>query len=757
MAKKNTKSKTNPVPFWRPTKLKFIGIAVCTIPLILALVTGLVTINVLSEDLPSLEQLENIEPRLITKLYDRDSQLVHEFFVEKREWIALDSISPHIKHAVLAIEDRVFYKHWGINVWTLPGVLFDGLTTSRRLRGGSTLTQQLAKNLFLTPERSIARKIREALTAIKIEATYTKDEILEFYLNAVYLGGGHYGFQSAAKGFFGVGADSVTPLQAAVLAGMLSRPERLRPDFFPNEARTRANVVLNVMGKQGFLSQTQLQSSLTDSLIVASRKEREPTGAYYIEEVRKYIERHYGFDGLYSDGLNIYTTLDLQMQQYMDQALVAQLDSIQRRLAYRHASRLELHRIFRKPLDTIVANMDEYYHRFDSLYLSRDTSSIDSLRRYPDSLRYRKVQGAAILIENKTGAILAMTGGRDFSVSKYNRATQAMRQPGSAFKSFVFALAMDNGAAPSDSVNDQPITIPHPSDPERSWRPQNYDQTFEGMMTYRRALFRSKNLPAIQIAMRYGLNNLVSYSRRFGITSRLDPVPSLAIGSIGATLQELTSAHTVFPNGGMRLDPHMIKHIANRSGTVLETTIASEHEVLRRTSAYLMVDMLRDVNIRGTGARIWASGFRIPSAGKTGTTNDYTDAWYIGFTPHYTMGVWIGVDNHRPIGRRHTGGSDAMPIWLDVMQQIYKDTPEVEDFAVPPGIVTLELCNITGKIASAFCTQKSREIFSEGNEPDSQCSGIHSSSTPAQNTPTRNPFFSGSEPASNGSGSRRSF
>ena len=320
-----------------------------------------------------------------------------------------------------------------------------------------------------------------------------------------------------------------------------------------------------------------------------------------------------------------------------------------------------------------------------------------------------------------------MVGGSDFNQSRWNRAVQSLRQPGSSFKPIVYSTAMDNGASPCDSVNDQPVSIPDPDDKDKNkvWRPANFEHDFEGMMTLRRALYRSKNLPAILTGMKYGLNNVVNYARKFGIVrAPLMAVPSLALGSVGATLMEMTSAYTVFPNGGNRIEPYMIESIVDRNGEVIEKNSKVEHEVLRPASAYLMVDMLKDVNIRGTAARVWASGFTHPSGGKTGTTNDYTDCWYIGFTKQYTMGVWVGSDSPGTLGAGHTGTEDALPVWMAVMKELHKDLPR-KPFPVPAGVVSKGVCNHTGKLAGEFCSEKTYCLYTAGYAPTEVCDGNH--------------------------------
>jgi penicillin-binding protein 1A len=414
--------------------------------------------------------------------------------------------------------------------------------------------------------------------------------------------------------------------------------------------------------------------------------------------------------------VQIFSTLDVAIQADTEAAVKKHIDSLQLNLKYRHARRLGMSRKMKLNLDTIIAHFDSIYPIFDSRYIAPERKKPDSLRRIPDSLWYRELQAAAIVIENETGAVRAMVGGLDFKTSKFNRAVQSVLQPGSSFKPFVFAAAMDNGAAPSDSVNDQPITIPDPKDPNKVWRPDNYGKKFSGYMTVREALYRSKNLPAIQIGMKYGLHNLVNYARNFGLKHRLAAVPSLAIGSIGATLMEITSAYTVFPNRGTRIEPYMIEKIESKNGEVLENNFKQESVVLRPPAAYLMVSMMRDVNTRGTAAKIWSSGFHVPSGGKTGTTNDYTDAWYVGFTPKYTMGIWVGIDSHIPMGIGHTGGQAAVPIWTEVMKKAHKDLPRM-DFKMPKGITSASICKGTQKLASDLCPASITELFTPSNRP----------------------------------------
>ncbi len=703
------------------------------VPIFVAFIAAVVVYVHFSPELPSLSQLEQINPKLVTNIYDKDGQIAHKYFVERREWTSIDSIPLDAIHAVMATEDRAFYKHWGMNVWAIPSAILESATSGNKLRGASTLTQQLTKLLFLTPERTISRKIKEMMTAIRIEQTYTKEEILEFYMNEVYLAGGNYGFQAAGKYYFGKPLDSLGIPEYAVLAGMLQRPETYRPDRHPKNSLRRRNTVLYAMYDAGYISRDDYHKYVSMPITLAPKTESNESGQYFFEEIRKYMEKKYGENSLYADGVSVYSTIDPDIQAYLDSVARAQVERVRRRIKYRTTRRLQLTKKYDMPEDSVVAHFDSVYTLFKKQYLVGDTlrnKKGQLAPRYPDSIRYHHAEVAAILIENETGAIRAMVGGSDFNQSKWNRAVQSLRQPGSSFKPIVYSTAMDNGASPCDSVNDQPVTIPDPDDknPNKVWRPGNFEHDFEGMMTLRRALYKSKNLPAILTGMKYGLSNVVNYARKFGIKrAPLQAVPSLALGSVGATLMEMTSAYTVFPNGGNRIEPYMIESIVDRNGEIVEKNSKVEHEVLRPASAYLMVDMLKDVNIRGTAARVWNSGFRHPSGGKTGTTNDYTDCWYIGFTKQYTMGVWVGSDNPGTMGAGHTGTEDALPIWMATMSKLHKDLPRLP-FPVPPGVVSKGVCNHTGLLAGEFCSEKSYCLYTAGYGPTERCDGNHFSS-----------------------------
>jgi penicillin-binding protein 1A len=612
-----------------------------------------------------------------------------------------------------------------VDLYAYPAALLPVLWGGRA-RGASTLTQQLAKNLFLTPERSVGRKIKEVLVAIQIERTYTKQEILEFYFNHVYLGAGAYGFAAASQRYFSKPLDSLAISQYAMLAGLLQRPEAYRPDQHPEAARERRNTVLAAMKSMGYINRKQYKEASGSDLAVRMWQPPTDFAGYYIETVRQFMEKKWNEDFVYNQGVTVYTTLDSALQRVADSTVVANLKKTRNRIRYRTARAFNMPKLLKLDIDTLVRHWDEHYPRFDSVYLKPDTSK--EKPRFPDSLRYVHAQTALLILDNETGAVRAMVGGEDFAKSKYNRAIQAVRSPGSSFKPFVYATAVDNGASPGDMLNDQPITIPDPMDSTKVWRPHNFDPGFDGKISMRRALYKSKNLPAIEVGMKYGLKMVVSYARKFGLTHSVPPVPSLGIGSCEATLMEMASAYTAFPNGGVRPIPYLIEKIVDKNGLPVYQHIPETQEVLRPEAAWIMSTMMRDVNIHGTAAAIWASGFNHPSGGKTGTTNDYTDAWYIGFTKRYTCAIWVGADDHVGMGPGHTGADDAVPSWITIMKFAEKGK-KLLAFPRPDGIVEATTCQTSGMLAQSFCKATNTDYYIAGHEPTEPC-------TPEQHSKT---------------------
>ncbi|HLP43477.1 MAG TPA: PBP1A family penicillin-binding protein, partial [Fibrobacteria bacterium] len=652
--------------------------------------------------LPDLDELERIAPSLITKVYDRDSVLIREYYTERRIWTPLAEVPERQVEAVLAIEDQDFFHHGGVDLMAIPAAALPALQ-GRRVRGASTLTQQLTKILFLTSERTLGRKVREIFLAIKIERTYTKREILEFYLNQVYLGAGAYGFQAAAERYFSKALDSLSLSEQALLAGLLQRPESLRPDRRPDQAVERRNLVLRAMAQSRVIGREEMRAAQAEPLLLRMKAVQATAGLeapYFMETVRRGLERRWGRGFLDSAGARIYTTLDRRAQDLVDSAVEQGLAFVQDRLDRRTAYELQVARRLKVSERELMRDFPLHWARFDSLFLRGD--SAEAARRFPEHLRWHKAQAAVVVLENGTGEVTALCGGRDWRESEFNRAVQAIRSPGSAFKPIVYAAAVDKGWTPATRVDDSPIAMPDPDDSTKIWRPHNLEYDWEGPMSMRRALYRSRNIPAILVGMQTGLDTVVAYARRFGLGQPMRPVPSLPIGGVDATPLEMTAAFSVFPGGGRWIEPRLVRRVVDRHGASMALGEPMEREVMSAPGAWILCGMLQDVNIRGTAADVWASGFQHPSGGKTGTSNDYRDAWYIGFTKRYTVGVWVGTDDHASMGSGHSGADDALPIWLDIMRGLHKGK-KPEPFPRPKGVGDVTVCQRTGRIPQAFC------------------------------------------------------
>ncbi len=696
--------------------LKFFGLAtgLCFLGLV-----GIFGYFALS--LPSLERLERLESGLITRVSGKNGTMVHEFYIQRRIWMAEKDMPEKLKQAVIAIEDRSFREHWGVDLTAYPSALLPAVFGSRA-RGASTLTQQLAKNLILTPERSVGRKVREILLAVQIERSYTKKEILEFYFNHVYLGSGAYGFASAAERYFSKPLDSLDVGQYALLAGLLQRPEYYRPDNNADVALTRRNVVLGAMRRAGFLTRAEWKVAVASPLGAQTYRAPSDLGPYFIENTRQFLTKRWGDDFVYNQGGSVEVTMDSAIQHQADSLLRFRLGEIKVRMQTRTAKAYDMAKYLKVPLPEILLHWESYYAKFDKAYLKPDDEK--GSKKFPLRYRYRHPQAALMLIENSSGAVRALVGGEDFEISKYNRALQAVRSPGSSFKPFVYAAAVERGASPGDILHDQPISIPEASDSTKIWRPSNFEPEFEGRMTMRRAFYKSKNLPAVEVGLKYGLENVVATARHFGFERNVPAVPSLALGSADVTLLEMVSAYTAFPNGGTRAEPYFVERVRDKGGRTLYRHEAKRSEALRPEAAWIVTSMLRDVNIRGTAAAVWASGFRHPSGGKTGTTNDFSDAWFVGFTKSYTLGVWIGIDDHSSMGPGHTGSSDAVPLWIDLMSFAMRGRP-YQDFPRPGGVVSVSLCPLSGLRAQGFCPPPIDDYAIAGQEPDFCSPGQH--------------------------------
>ena len=660
--------------------------------LVLLAVVMIRTYHVYKKDLPSLSQLHNIEPSLITKIYSADGKVIKEFYTERRILIPLERLPPHLIDALLATEDRRFFKHWGVNLLALGRAFWNNLWEWRWAQGASTITQQLARTLFLTPEKTISRKIKEILTAIKIEKNYSKEEILEMYLNQCYFGKGAYGIQAAALRYFNKNVEDLFISECAVLIGIPKSPSRYSPIDHPKLAQLRRNIVLNAM--RDF---KKIPDELADSLKelpLEINPTSVPTGEapYFTEMVRQYLENRYGEDVLYREGLSVYTTLNWDLQKAAEEALKTQLDVLQKNMENTHTLR-------------------------DTNYTTVIT---DSSGAEPTEIRvYKEIQGAFVALENKTGNILALIGGKDFQQSQFNRAVQAKRQPGSGFKPFIYTAAIDNGARPIDIMYDTPLFLM--GEDGKEWNPENFDKIFRGPVTLREALAKSINVISAKLIGKVTPQQTIFYASNMGIKSPLSPYPSLALGTSEVTLQEMVTAFSVFPNQGIKVAPKYILKITDRYGNTLEESKTSKkEEVLSAQTAYIMTTMLQTVINKGTGWGARARGFYRPAGGKTGTSDDCTDNWFTGFTPQITAGVWIGYDDKTVIGENITGAHTALPIWSDFMIKAH-DTLKVEDFDIPPGIIFKTVCLESGLLATNRCPRIIIDVFTEETVPKEYC------------------------------------
>ena len=693
---------SNPASGPAPAKIKGLPIFILIFMVVPAvsfcLAAGAIFIYRLYETLPMHTQLQNIEQSLVSKVLDKDGKLIHEFSVERRFWVSLDKIPVELQNAVIATEDRKFYGHWGIDVLRNISAVFVNLARGRKAQGASTVTQQLARNLYLSSDKTFIRKIREVLTAVQLESSYTKREIMELYLNQVYLGAGVYGMQAAAEHYYSKNVDELTLNECAVLAGTIQLPEYYRPDKPDNVERTavRRNAVLKAMVAAKFISAAAAKAVIDEPVVANPKIYRPPMAPYFMEMVRKYVSDKYGDELLYNGGLAIHTTLDPAAQDSTEKSAERAVASLQKRLNRMFLDGSGADRKLGIPRQTYLDNFDSIYNQNAADYASLH-----------DTLKYRRVQIAVVSLESATGAILTLIGGRDFQESKFNRATQARRQPGSLFKPFVYTAAMDNGLNPATVILDQPITL---VTPDGEWRPENYDRKFLGPMSIRDALAKSNNLVAIQVFTRIGGQAVVDYAAQMGIKQKLSPVPSLAIGSCEVIPMEIISAYSAFPNRGIRAEPYFINKITDKNGRILEKTVVKENQVISPQTAFLMTSMLGSVVCCGTAASIPGLGFRRPAGGKTGTTNEYSDAWFIGFTPQITTGVWTGIDERRSMGHGVTGSAAAVPVWVDAMKELHKNLPR-QDFSRPIGTKGLMICSQSFGLAKNSCPKQKVEYF----------------------------------------------
>ena len=689
--------------------------------LFVCILAGAVFMRYIFSGLPPVYEMEEYTPSLTTKVYDRNNQLIHEFSIEKRSMVPLEDIPVDLQNAVVAMEDRDFFKHAGFSIRGIVRALLHDVVTGRAKQGASTLTQQLSRGVFLTQEKKLIRKIREIILAIQIEHKFSKREILQLYLNEIYLGSGAYGVKAAAKKYFDKDLSELTTGEAALLVGLIPAPGRYNPFANPEVARQRRNLVLDVMFEQNYISPNELKKAKDEPLPEKPPQAEKKPGQYFIEYIRRILEPKYGMDVLWKAGLSIYTTLDIEQQALAEEIMNRKLQEY-----------------------------DEQVAKGLGIEIDPNDSEADTPAQDPDAQEtsaeertdYPRLQGAFMVRDVKSGAVRVLVGGREFDESKFNRATQAKRQPGSSFKPYVWMAALQKGYTPATLVKDLPTMFYYDG---RNWRtfnenadlysldlakqpfiaskdfnvwvPQNYGGKAEGWVTLRKGLEKSKNLVAVNLIDAVSPKAVIAVARKAGLTAKLPNVPALALGVSVVEMDEHLAALTTFANGGIHTDNYYIERVEDATGRILEQHIPVETAAFSPQHSYLLINMMKGVTQRGSGAYVARLGRNI--AGKTGTTQSHRDMWFVGMTPHTAAAAWMGYDDDtsHENGARFTGSTTAR-WWTEIMEQILKDEPN-DDFAVPEGISFSYINPITGKLATPTDRNKFLEAFITGTEPES--------------------------------------
>jgi penicillin-binding protein 1A len=617
-----------------------------------------------THDLPQIRSLEDFRPDAVSRIFSADKVLLAELFVEKREPVPLKVIPFYLKAGLVATEDRKFFKHSGVDLQGIARAIIKDIWAGEFVEGASTITQQLAKTLFLTSRKSLVRKIKEAIMAFQLERRYTKDEILELYLNQVYFGSGAYGVQSAAKIFFGKSVQDLTLAECALMAGLPKSPSRYSPLVDKALALERRNVVLKQMRDTGIIDDAAYRQAINEELQIKTSKLRSAHAPYFVDYVKKFLEETIGSDELYRGGLSVYTTLDVELQKTAEEAVKNGLSNLEMRMKNKNL-------------------------------------------KNPDP------QAALVALDLRNGEILAMVGGRGFSNSPYNRATSAQRQPGSAFKPIIYAYAIEKGLSQNTMILDAPIAFKGAKN-GNDWRPENFSQTYKGEMTLRRALAVSQNVPTVRLMEMLGPYSVARFAHSLGIESPLEPNLSLALGTSEVTLIDLTSAFGVFANRGEKVQPFGVMEVLDNHGRVVWRMKPQKRLVMSRSGAAVITNMLEAVILEGTGKK--ALTLRGPLAGKTGTTNNYNDALFVGFSPAIVAGVWVGNDSGGSLGEKETGAKAALPIWIEFMTAALEHEPQ-QYFDIPDDVTQIRMDPETGLAASDDSPKAVTALFKKGTEP----------------------------------------
>ena len=691
--------------------------------LVLAVITGSLAglTLVYSVDLPQINDLERFRPSTTTDLYDRKGRIVGSFALERREIVNYDDFAPILREAVISIEDKSFESHWGINVFRVVGAVWHDIRSHGRAQGASTLTMQLARNLFLSSERTAARKVQEAYLAIQIERAFTKQQIFTLYGNQIYLGHGMYGFEAASNFYFSKHAKDLTLTEAALLAGLPKAPSGFSPLLNPDKATRRRNLVLSEMESDKVISHAQAEEARNAPLGLRIAQPEGAVAPWFQEEVRRELEKRFGTEQVHEAGLKVETTLDLDLQVTANHAVMDGLATYERR----HGWTGKLDNVlaggltiedWKHPDWALKTGPGDYVHAVVTRVLPMaihariGDSEVVILpedwqwtgQRYGDALvkpgdiiyvhlidgmegtahrvtleQDSGAQGSLMAMDNTNGDVLAMVGGRDYALSQFNRATQAERQTGSSFKPYVYTAAVESGVKPEDIIMDHAVSF-------GGYTPHNYENDYKGAMTVLNAFAESRNIPALELADRVGIRKVIEVAHRFGVTSNIPAYLPVALGAVEITLQEQVASYSVFPNDGIRVAPRLVRKVSNADGITLWEQAPSVNEVIDQQTARTMMRMLREVTRSGTGAAV--AQLNHPLGGKTGTTSDYTDAWFLGFSPSITCGVWVGFDSRQSLGEKETGARAALPIWMTFMKAAIagKDTEKFPgDLAAP--------------------------------------------------------------------------
>jgi penicillin-binding protein 1A len=720
---------------FRFARRKLAGRVAFLVLLLLAVIVGSLTglLLVYSVDLPQIADLERYHPSTTTELLDVHGHVFGSFAMQRRVVVPYQAFPPILRQAVISIEDKNFESHWGVNLVRVIGAAYHDLTSSGRAQGASTLTMQLARDLFLSSQRTFGRKLQEVFLSIQIERSFTKEQIFTLYGNQIYLGQGVYGFEAGANYYFSKHAKDLTLPEAALLAGLPKGPVGYSPVLNPDRAFRRRNMVINSMLEDGVITTAQANVAKAAPLGLHIEPPPNSIAPWFVEEVRRELERQFGADQVHEAGLRVYTTLDLPLQETANQALLDGLAAYERRqgwhghllnvieaggsveelrhpdwrepatsgsymhalvtnvLPYQVSARIGQQQLILGPDDwawTKFRDADSFLKPGDIIYVhllpATDNFSLRGTLEQDSG-----VEGALFGLDNATGEVRAMIGGRDFDLSQFNRATQAQRQTGSSFKPYVYTAAVEQGARPQDTIVDSPVTFTTIGGP---YTPHNFDDNFEGSVTLMHAFADSRNIPAVKLAERVGIRKVIETAHRFGIPGNIPPFLPVALGSAEATLEQQVAAYSSFPNDGMRIAPHFIRKVTNADGLTLSEAPADVAESTDVKTARLMMPLFKAViGQGGTGSA--AMALKHPLGGKTGTTSDYTDAWFIGFSPSATCGVWVGYDDREPLGDKETGGHAALPIWMEYMKAVIADRPEERfpgDMSPPPTVAEVK-------------------------------------------------------------------